>query len=339
MSKTSFAQSLITCANRTLLALAIFVPLLSVLGTIVAALEGWSLTRDGWYFGMVVAGTVGFGDLSPETVLGRAVTVYLILPVGLLGVGVIVGRVASTIIETRDAWKHEEQEEVKDKLRQTSEDAAETRLEMAGMRLALAELAASTRAHVPALAAEEPMTEEEEFRRKAARVAALLTPAEDTEEPPSSADAAMLRAMKGARFIGDVTLPSGRRVTGLQAQAIRERVHADTVDDNPERGPLGGSVNGNRQRSDAFLRPVTPPPARRTDDEPAYGTAAYYETAYAPDEEPAPSARVTAEWSSPSEAWSAPSDGGATAWSLSPSSDTSSDTSSNSGSGSGGGTD
>jgi voltage-gated potassium channel len=115
MSRTSLARSLITCANRTAQALAVFVPLVLGLGFVVALLEGWPLwSSDWWHFAMVTASTVGYGDLSPVTLGGRLVGDFLLIPVGVMGIGVIVGRIAATVIETRDAWKHEEQEEVKD---------------------------------------------------------------------------------------------------------------------------------------------------------------------------------------------------------------------------------
>lgn len=125
-----FTGMLITCANRTAQALAIFLPVLTLLGTLVAWLEGWSLVRDGWYYGMVLGSTTGFGDLSPATIPGRLISVYLLLPIGLIGVGVIVGRVAATVIETRDAWKHEEQEQVKADAAAARADAAATRAEV-----------------------------------------------------------------------------------------------------------------------------------------------------------------------------------------------------------------
>jgi voltage-gated potassium channel len=114
MTAPNLAQRLITCANKTGQALAIFLPLVLGLGFLVALVEGWPLwSSDWWHYAMVTASTVGYGDLSPVTPLGRFVGDFLLIPVGVVGIGVIVGRVASSVIETRDAWKHEEQEQVK----------------------------------------------------------------------------------------------------------------------------------------------------------------------------------------------------------------------------------
>ena len=104
-------SSLITCANRTGRAVLLFGAVLSLLGLLVAVLEGWPL-GDGLWWAAVTASTVGYGDLSPVTLAGRLLAALVVIPVGLVGIGVIVGRVAATVIETRDAWKHEEQEQV-----------------------------------------------------------------------------------------------------------------------------------------------------------------------------------------------------------------------------------
>ena len=104
-------SSLITCAHRTGRAVLLFSAVLSLLGLLVAVLEGWPI-GDGLWWAAVTASTVGYGDLSPVTLAGRLLAALVVIPVGLVGIGVIVGRVAATVIETRDAWKHEEQEQV-----------------------------------------------------------------------------------------------------------------------------------------------------------------------------------------------------------------------------------
>ena len=63
--------------------------------------EGWSLL-DSLYFAVVAASTVGFGDLAPETALGKAFTiVYILISVGLLVL--ILSRIASGMIDRRVA--------------------------------------------------------------------------------------------------------------------------------------------------------------------------------------------------------------------------------------------
>lgn len=104
-------QRLIACANRTGRALVLFAVVVSVLGMLVALVEGWPL-GDGVWWAFTTATTTGYGDLAPAGGLGRVLGVGTMF-VGIIGIGVIVGRIAASVIETRDAWKHEEQEQVK----------------------------------------------------------------------------------------------------------------------------------------------------------------------------------------------------------------------------------
>lgn len=106
-----FARMLAACANRTWTALLLFGAIVAVLGLLVALLEGWP-AGDGLWWAFTTATTTGYGDLSPASGLGRLLAVATMF-VGIIGIGVIVGRIAATVIETRDAWKHEEQEQVK----------------------------------------------------------------------------------------------------------------------------------------------------------------------------------------------------------------------------------
>lgn len=114
------SSRLVTCANRTWQALALFGAVVSSLGVLVALIEDWP-PGDGIWWGFTTATTTGYGDLSPATGGGRALAV-LTMFVGIIGIGVIVGRIAATLIETRDAWKHEEQEQVKADLRDLRAD-------------------------------------------------------------------------------------------------------------------------------------------------------------------------------------------------------------------------
>ena len=52
--------------------------------------EGWSLL-DSFYFSVVTIATVGYGDLSPETALGKIFTVFFIF----CGIGIFVAAVSA----------------------------------------------------------------------------------------------------------------------------------------------------------------------------------------------------------------------------------------------------
>ena len=62
-------------------------------------LEGWSLT-DSAYYAFVTASTIGYGDLSPVTRLGRLLGIAFI-PVAVAAVGEVLGSVATTLQERR----------------------------------------------------------------------------------------------------------------------------------------------------------------------------------------------------------------------------------------------
>jgi voltage-gated potassium channel len=73
---------------------------LMVIGTIFYVIvEGWSLL-DSLYFAVIAASTVGFGDFTPQTDLGKGFTIiYVLTGVGLLVM--ILGRIATGMVEHR----------------------------------------------------------------------------------------------------------------------------------------------------------------------------------------------------------------------------------------------
>ena len=105
-----FVNGLIACANRTPLAIGVYLTsvLASALG--VSRVEGWGFGDSVWW-AFTTTTTVGYGDLSPATVPGRVVAV-LTMFAGIIGIGVIVGRIAAVVIRTHDDFTHEEQEEL-----------------------------------------------------------------------------------------------------------------------------------------------------------------------------------------------------------------------------------
>ena len=77
-----------------------FLAVMIATGTIVySVVEDWS-PLDSLYFSVIAASTVGFGDLAPETDLGKIYTiVYVLVTTGLLLL--VLGRVATEMIADR----------------------------------------------------------------------------------------------------------------------------------------------------------------------------------------------------------------------------------------------
>jgi voltage-gated potassium channel len=80
-------------------AFSMFVALLTVGTVFYVVVEGWS-PLDSLYFAVIAAATVGFGDFTPQTDVGKAFTiVYVLVGVGLLVL--ILSRVATGMVEQR----------------------------------------------------------------------------------------------------------------------------------------------------------------------------------------------------------------------------------------------
>ncbi|WP_041832763.1 potassium channel family protein [Actinoplanes sp. N902-109] len=72
---------------------------------------------DALWWAVVTASTVGYGDISPETWQGRLMAALLISIMVLIVVPLITAHFASKLIVDTDAFRHEEQEELKTNLR------------------------------------------------------------------------------------------------------------------------------------------------------------------------------------------------------------------------------
>lgn len=104
------SSTLIACANRTPLAIAVYLTVVLLSAVSVSVLEGWGLGDSVWW-AFVTTTTTGYGDLFPLTVAGRVIGV-LTMFAGIIGIGVIVGRIAAVVIRTHDDFTHEEQVEL-----------------------------------------------------------------------------------------------------------------------------------------------------------------------------------------------------------------------------------
>ena len=69
------------------------------------------------YWSIVTATTLGYGDFSPHSTAGKVLTSTLITSTVFLFIPTITANLASKLIVNRDAFTHEEQEEIKESLR------------------------------------------------------------------------------------------------------------------------------------------------------------------------------------------------------------------------------
>ena len=76
---------------------------------------------DSLWWALITATTVGYGDSYPETSGGRFIAVALVLGMILFLIPMITASIASKLIVDRDAFTHEEQEEMKQMLKEIRE--------------------------------------------------------------------------------------------------------------------------------------------------------------------------------------------------------------------------
>jgi voltage-gated potassium channel len=76
---------------------------------------------DSIWWSLITASTVGYGDTVPQSLGGRTTAVVLVLVMILFLVPMITASFASKLIVDRNAFTHEEQEEMKQMLHQLLE--------------------------------------------------------------------------------------------------------------------------------------------------------------------------------------------------------------------------
>jgi voltage-gated potassium channel len=110
-------QGLIWLANSPRTLILAYLMLIVVCGLIYSQVERDVTFGDAIWWAVVTASTVGYGDISPESWLGRMLAGLLISVMVLLVIPLITAHFASKLIVDQDAFRHEEQEELKNNLR------------------------------------------------------------------------------------------------------------------------------------------------------------------------------------------------------------------------------
>jgi voltage-gated potassium channel len=113
--RTLFAF-LLRIANSAKATVTTFLLLVLVSAVIYSFVEEKSVGDSVWW-AVVTATTVGYGDTYPMTAGGRVLAGVLISSMVLLVVPLITAHFASKLIVDQDAFRHEEQEEIKANLR------------------------------------------------------------------------------------------------------------------------------------------------------------------------------------------------------------------------------
>ncbi len=92
------------------------------IGTIITygTAENQNIWDSAWW-GLMTMTTVGYGDEYPHTVAGRIAGIILVMSAVFVVVPTITAFIASKFIVDDDAWTHDEQEQVKDNLKEILE--------------------------------------------------------------------------------------------------------------------------------------------------------------------------------------------------------------------------
>ena len=110
-------RGLVWLANSPRLLMASYGVLIVVCGLLYRVFEANVTVGDALWWAVVTASTVGYGDISPKSGQARVMAALLISLMVLVVVPLITAHFASKLIVDTDAFRHDEQEELKQNLR------------------------------------------------------------------------------------------------------------------------------------------------------------------------------------------------------------------------------
>lgn len=120
MKKDSFTSFVVKSTDTFAEVMLLYLGIICVASLALMHFESWPAIQSFW-FSFVAATSTGFGDVTPKTFGGKAtavalmhVTIFVIIPLA-------VARILSVAIQDKNAFTHEEQEEIKQLLKEIKE--------------------------------------------------------------------------------------------------------------------------------------------------------------------------------------------------------------------------